>query len=59
MRMSREQSRLACLAALATAVTAMVVASVMFLFVAPGHTAGPDDRGKHRGYGSHSPSTAP
>ncbi|WP_144126487.1 hypothetical protein [Catellatospora sichuanensis] len=59
MRMSRVQSRPACLAALATAVTAMLVASVMFLFVAPGHTAGPDDRGKHRGYGTHSPSTAP
>ncbi|MEU8002368.1 hypothetical protein AB0B66_14495 [Catellatospora sp. NPDC049111] len=68
MRMSREQSRLAWLAAVATAVTAMVVASVMFLFVTPG-TAGPDDRGKHRGYGTHSatptgpgghsPSTAP
>lgn len=55
MRMSREQSRLACLAAVATAVTAMVVASVMFLFVAPGHSAaGPDDRAKHRGYGTHS-----
>ncbi|GIF99187.1 hypothetical protein [Catellatospora citrea] len=59
MRMTREQSRLACLAALATALTAMVVASVMFLFVAPGHTAGPDDRTKHRGYGSHSPSARP
>ncbi|GAA1398806.1 hypothetical protein ACFQZ4_33695 [Catellatospora coxensis] len=70
MRMSREQSRLACLAAVATAVTAMVVASVMFLLVAPS-SAGPDDRGKHRGYGTHSatptstspgghsPSTAP
>ncbi|GAB4048373.1 hypothetical protein [Catellatospora paridis] len=58
MRMTREQSRLACLAALATALTAMVVASVMFLFVAPG-TAGPDDRTKHRGYGSHSPSARP
>lgn len=53
MRMSRVQSRLAWLAAAATAVTAMVVASVMFLFVAPG-TAGPDDRAKHRGYGTHS-----
>ncbi|WP_155372385.1 hypothetical protein [Catellatospora vulcania] len=58
MRMSREQSRLAGLAALATVLTALLVASVMALFAAPG-TAGPDDRGKHRGYGSHSPSTAP
>lgn len=59
MRLTRQQSRLACLAALATALTAMLAASVMFLFVAPGHSAGPDDRAKHRGYGSHSPSTRP
>ncbi|WP_212841314.1 hypothetical protein [Catellatospora sp. IY07-71] len=62
--MTRQHSPKAPLAALAAALLALAAAAVMLLVAGPAG-ARPDDRPKHRGYGTHSatpsaaPSTAP
>lgn len=60
MHTTREQSPKAFLAALAAALLALAAAAVMLLAAGPAG-AKPDDRPKHRGYGTHSatPSAAP
>ncbi|MEV4415655.1 hypothetical protein [Catellatospora sp. NPDC049609] len=64
MHMSWEQSRKAFLAALATTMIVLAAALAMLTLAGPAD-AKPDDRPKHRGYGTHSaspsiaPSTAP
>lgn len=60
MHMSREQSPKAPLAALAAALLALAAVAAMLLAAGPAG-AKPDDRPKHRGYGTHSatPSAAP